>query len=114
MKSQFKKPVLQEIDYPGWQEKELTVSVLREDGVHPYISGNKWRKLKYNILDFNNSKKKTLLTFGGAYSNHLVATAAFSFENGINSIGIVRGESVENEYINFIKKMGLMRLKYSH
>ncbi len=107
MKSHFKKPFLEVIYYPNWNKKELTVSVLREDLVHPYISGNKWRKLKYNIIDFNNSEKKTLLTFGGAFSNHLVATSAFSNENGINAIGIVRGENADNNYLNFIRKMGM-------
>ena len=83
MKSIFKKSFLQEINYPDWNGKGVAVSVLREDLVHPYISGNKWRKLKYNSIDFNSSGKKTLLTFGGAYSNHLIATAAFSSENEI-------------------------------
>ncbi len=107
MKSIFKKPFLEEINYSDWKDKKLTVSVLREDLVHPFISGNKWRKLKYNILDFKNSGKKTLLTFGGAFSNHLIATAAFSMENEINSIGIVRGEKVDNDYLNFIRKNGM-------
>ena len=107
MKSIFKKSFLQEINYADWEGKELTVSVLREDLVHPYISGNKWRKLKYNSIDFKNSGKKTLLTFGGAFSNHLIATAAFSSENGINCIGIVRGEEINNNYLNFIQSNGM-------
>lgn len=107
MKTLFKKPVLQEINYPNWLDRDLEVSVLREDLVHPYISGNKWRKLKYNIIDFYNSGKKTLLTFGGAFSNHLVATAAFSYENKINAIGIVRGENADNDYLNFVRKNGM-------
>ena len=98
---------MQEINYADWEGKELTVSVLREDLVHPYISGNKWRKLKYNSIDFKSSGKKTLLTFGGAFSNHLIATAAFSSENGINCIGIVRGEEIKNNYLNFIQSNGM-------
>lgn len=107
MKSIFKKSFLQEINYADWEGKELTVSVLREDLVHPYISGNKWRKLKYNSIDFKSSGKKTLLTFGGAFSNHLIATAAFSSENGINCIGIVRGEEIKNNYLDFIQSNGM-------
>ena len=104
VKTIFEKPVLQEINYPKWRDKNLAICVLREDLVHPFISGNKWRKLKYNIDDFYSSGKKYLLTFGGAYSNHLIATAAFAFENKINAIGIVRGEIVENDYMNFVRK----------
>lgn len=66
-----------------------TVDVLRLDLMHPVVSGNKWFKLKGYLADLG---QKTVLTFGGPYSNHLVATAAATREIGLQSIGIVRGE----------------------
>ena len=64
----------------------------REDLIHKYVSGNKWRKLKYNLIEAAGSGHSTLLTFGGAYSNHIHATAAAAREVGFRSIGIIRGE----------------------
>ena len=111
MTTTFQKPFLEKVNYPNWNSDEISINVLREDLVHPYISGNKSRKLKYNIIDFKNSGKKTLVTFGGAFSNHLVATAASAKENHFDAIGIVRGEEVENIYLHFIKGTG-MRLHF--
>ena len=107
MNSSFQKPFLEKVNYPNWNNGGPIISVLREDLVHPYISGNKSRKLKYNLIDFKNSDKKVLLTFGGAFSNHLVATAACANENHFEAIGIVRGEDVENDYLKFIRKSGM-------
>lgn len=69
-----------------------TVDVLRLDLVHPVISGNKWFKLKYYLEEAKRLGKKTLITFGGPYSNHILATAAAARETGFKSIGIIRGE----------------------
>jgi len=69
-----------------------TVDVLRLDLIHPVISGNKWFKLKEYLREATVQDKKILLTFGGAYSNHIVATAAIAGLNGLKSIGIIRGE----------------------
>jgi 1-aminocyclopropane-1-carboxylate deaminase len=69
-----------------------TVDVLRLDLIHPVISGNKWFKLKEYLKEARTLNKKIVLTFGGAYSNHIVATAAAAKQNGFNSIGIIRGE----------------------
>ena len=73
-------------------KKDITLSVLRLDKIHPVISGNKWFKLKYYIADALALGKQTIATFGGAWSNHIVATAAACNENNIGSIGIIRGE----------------------
>ncbi len=86
------KPVLQPLTDPLFKEKNLNVFVLRDDLIHPYISGNKWRKLKYNIEEFRKEGKEYLVTFGGAYSNHITATAAAGKELGIKTIGVIRGE----------------------
>src|SRR6185295_16569335 len=74
------------------KEKGIKLFVKRDDMIHPYISGNKWRKLKYNIEEMRRQGKNLLLTFGGAYSNHILATAAAGKQLGFNTIGIIRGE----------------------
>lgn len=70
----------------------LTVSMLRLDEMHPEIGGNKWFKLKYNIEEAKRTKAKGILTFGGAFSNHIAATAAAGRLFGIPTVGIIRGE----------------------
>ena len=69
-----------------------TIDVLRLDLIHSVISGNKWFKLKEYLKEAKTLGKRMILTFGGAYSNHIVATAAASNQNGFKSIGIIRGE----------------------
>jgi 1-aminocyclopropane-1-carboxylate deaminase len=87
--------------------------VKREDLNHPYISGNKWWKLKYNLEEAHQRKVKTLLTFGGAYSNHICATAAAAKELNFESVGVIRGEETLplNATLTFAKQCG-MRLHY--
>lgn len=65
--------------------------------VHPFISGNKYRKLKYNLIEAKNLKNDVLLTFGGAYSNHIAAVASAGKEYGFKTIGIIRGEELTNK-----------------
>ncbi len=93
-----------------FEEKELKVFVLRLDEGHPFISGNKWYKLKYNLEEFTLQKKEFLVTFGGAYSNHLVATASAGKELCIQTIGIVRGEELNensNACLTFASSCGM-------
>jgi len=71
----------------------------REDLIHPLVSGNKFRKLKYNLQQAKEQNKKTILTFGGAFSNHILATSAAAKLNDLNSIGIIRGEELGGENI---------------
>ena len=77
-------------------EKEIVLYIKREDLLHPIISGNKFRKLKYNLEEAKRKNKKTLLTFGGAFSNHILAVAGAGAEFGFNTIGVIRGEELEN------------------
>jgi 1-aminocyclopropane-1-carboxylate deaminase len=70
----------------------VEVAVKREDLLHPEVSGNKWYKLVYHIERALDSKAEGIATFGGAYSNHLLATAAYCAQQNLNSIGFVRGE----------------------
>ncbi len=72
----------------------VEIFMKREDEIHPFISGNKYRKLKYNILEADKQEKKTLLTFGGAFSNHISAVAFAGKEFGFNTIGIIRGDEL--------------------
>ncbi len=89
--------------------KKLQVSVLRLDKIHPQISGNKYFKLKYNLLEAQKQGHETLLTFGGAYSNHIYATAEAAKMAGLKSIGIIRGEPTEplNPTLSYAKTCGM-------
>ena len=84
------------IRLPMVQSAGVELWVKREDELHPLISGNKVRKLKYNIEEARQQRAHTLLTFGGAFSNHILATAAAAAEYGFKSIGIIRGEELAN------------------
>ena len=81
---------------PLLKEKNVEVSVLRLDKIHQVISGNKWFKLRYYLEEAARQNKKTIVTFGGAWSNHILATAAVCEMKGFNSIGIIRGEEMKN------------------
>ena len=78
------------------EEKDIEVSVLRADKIHPVISGNKWFKLKFYLQEAIALNKKTIITFGGAWSNHIIATAAACKLNKLGAIGIIRGEEAAN------------------
>lgn len=73
---------------------KVSLFIKREDLIHQEISGNKWWKLKHNIEFALSTNKKYVLTYGGAYSNHILATAAAGHENGLKTIGVIRGEKV--------------------
>ncbi|MCF1192544.1 pyridoxal-phosphate dependent enzyme [Mangrovimonas sp. AS39] len=75
----------------------ISVTIKREDRIHPMISGNKYRKLKYNLLEAREKGCSKLLTFGGAFSNHIAAVAAAGNEFGFETIGIIRGEELESK-----------------
>src|ERR1700748_1126994 len=78
--------------------RNIELGIMRLDQIHPVVSGNKWFKLKYNISDAIASGHKTILTFGGPYSNHLIATAAAAKAFGLSSIGIIRGLHARENY----------------
>ncbi|MBD2211550.1 1-aminocyclopropane-1-carboxylate deaminase/D-cysteine desulfhydrase [Nostoc linckia FACHB-104] len=85
-------PTIQTIDSAIAQQAGVDLSVLRLDVMHPSVNGNKWFKLKYNLLEARQKNFTTLLTFGGAYSNHIYATAAAGNLFGFRTIGVIRGE----------------------
>lgn len=97
--------------YTPVQKLEITpfnnLFVKRDDLIDPYISGNKWRKLKYILEKARSHNKSHIITFGGAYSNHLVATAAASARLGLKSTAFVRGDEVKNEMLLLCKLFGM-------
>ncbi|MEB8345751.1 pyridoxal-phosphate dependent enzyme [Flavobacteriaceae bacterium KMM 6898] len=102
----------QQVELPILQEKRVTLFMKREDLIHPYISGNKFRKLTYNLSEAKRMGFDTLLTFGGAYSNHIAASAYAGKEQGLNTIGIIRGEELadnwqENPTLLWAKEQGM-------
>jgi 1-aminocyclopropane-1-carboxylate deaminase len=101
-------PVIEIFD-PLFEKANVRVWVKREDLNHPFVSGNKWWKLKYNLEKAIRLKHTTLLTFGGAYSNHIYATAAAAHELGLKSIGVIRGEEIHplNETLSAVARDGM-------
>jgi len=96
-----------QIHDPLFDEKGLEVFIKRDDLIHPLISGNKWRKLKYVLNQAQAENKTHLVTFGGAYSNHLLATAAAAAQFGFSSTGFVRGEEVDNDTLFLCRLHGM-------
>lgn len=86
------KITVDKIEDPFLVSKQINLDVLRLDKIHPVISGNKWFKLKYHLDNYNAGNYKGILTFGGAWSNHIMATACTCYLKKINCIGIIRGE----------------------
>lgn len=95
---------LQKIDLDIFSQYNLNVLIKRDDLIHPEISGNKWRKLKLNLEKFQYGRYTALLTFGGAYSNHIAATAAVGRIKGVSTIGIIRGDELNPESNETLKK----------
>ena len=104
---------LQKINSRFLAEHEIHLYVYRLDLNHTYISGNKLYKLHYNIEAVKKENKTTILTFGGAFSNHIAATAAAGKELKLKTIGIIRGEEYPelNPTLRFAKEQG-MELHY--
>jgi 1-aminocyclopropane-1-carboxylate deaminase len=91
----FEKDVsIQSLEHPLCAAKGVTLDIKRLDLLHPHVNGNKGFKLKYNLLKAMSEEGQAVLTFGGAWSNHIYATAAAGKELGIRTIGIIRGEEL--------------------
>lgn len=99
-----RKSILQEITIESLTNRNICLLVKRDDLIHSEVSGNKWRKLKYIIEHFRQSKSERILTFGGAYSNHLLATASACNLLQIPSIGVVRGEELTASSNNLLTR----------
>ena len=100
---------LQELHADLWQQQNIRLFVKRDDLLHPVLTGNKYRKLKYNIITAKNEQCDTLVTVGGAFSNHIYAVAAAGKIYGFKTIGIIRGERVEplNPVLQFAEQNGM-------
>lgn len=100
---------IEEVNDPFLRERNISLFIKREDLNHPLISGNKWHKLKYNLLEAKMQGKNVLLTFGGAYSNHIYSVAAAGKIFGYKTIGIIRGEEhlPLNPTLSFAKENGM-------
>lgn len=100
-------PLITSIESSLLQRKGIQLDMLRIDLIHPHISGNKWFKLKYNIDFATQAQKSSLVSFGGAYSNHLHALAYAGMQAQLPTIGYVRGEEVENATLSDCKNWGM-------
>ncbi|MCC5614580.1 1-aminocyclopropane-1-carboxylate deaminase/D-cysteine desulfhydrase [Nostoc sp. CHAB 5836] len=109
----FLPPPLQQINSEIARHADVELYVLRLDLMHALVNGNKWFKLKYNLLEAKEKNCTTLLTFGGAYSNHIYATAAAGNVLGFRTIGVIRGEErlPLNPTLSFAVQQG-MQLVY--
>ncbi|MAZ28765.1 MAG: 1-aminocyclopropane-1-carboxylate deaminase [Cytophagaceae bacterium] len=86
----------------------------REDLLHPQVSGNKFRKLKYNLAFAKKTNKQTLLTYGGAFSNHIAATAAAASLQGLRSIGIIRGDELAKKINTVLEENTTLQTAYEN
>lgn len=101
---------IQKVQFSFGETGLFSFDIKRDDLIDPVISGNKWRKLKYNIERAQQNKNDGIITFGGAYSNHLIASAQAAYQFGLNAIGIVRGEELNptsNETLRACSKLGM-------
>lgn len=97
----------EQVVFSGISQYNIKLSIKRDDLIHPFISGNKWRKLKYNLIKAQSSAKTHLVTFGGAFSNHLLATAAAGAKFKFKTTAFVRGEEADNQVLDLCKLFGM-------
>ncbi len=90
----------EKIMLPLLEDRGINLFIKREDLIHPVVSGNKYRKLKYNLQAALREGHTTLLTFGGAYSNHIAAVAHAGGESGFRTLGVIRGEELKDSWQN--------------
>ena len=92
--------IAQQVPYQHIEYRHQRISIKRLDLIHPQISGNKFFKLKYNLLAARQQGVEKVLTFGGAYSNHIAATAFAAHKFGFQSLGMIRGEELAQRPFN--------------
>jgi len=95
-------------------EKGIKLCVKREDEIHPFISGNKYRKLKYNLTKAKEQHCHTLLSFGGAYSNHISALSYAGKKHGFKTIGIIRGEELGQDFAHLLQTNPTLRFAHEN
>ncbi len=97
----------EQVTIPLANDQGQALWVKRDDLIHPFISGNKWRKLKYLLQKAKDQDKRHMVTFGGAWSNHLLATACAGAKFGFKTTGLVRGEEVRNPLLQVCALFGM-------
>jgi len=111
----FDKPANTPVQFLHTYDHQVSLYIKREDLIHPQVSGNKWRKLKYNFREAEKQGHAQILTFGGAFSNHIHATAAAGNLYGMQTIGMIRGEIIEplNPTLQQAKNWGMKLIAVS-
>ena len=104
----------QQIVLPKLEANNCQLFIKREDEIHPLVSGNKFRKLKYNLKVAKQNKTKTLLTFGGAFSNHILATAVAGKLQNFKTIGVIRGDELGQDLSKTLATNSTLRAAYDH
>ena len=94
---------IQEITNAMLKSKKVRLLIQREDLNNPHCMGNKWWKLRYNLMEAVRQNQRTILTFGGAFSNHIAATASACNKLGLKSIGIIRGDFTDNLNLTLLR-----------
>jgi 1-aminocyclopropane-1-carboxylate deaminase len=98
---------IEKLHFDLFKEKQIELYIKREDLIHPFIAGNKWRKLNYILQDAIAKNKRHLVTFGGAFSNHLLAVACAGAKYHFTTTGLVRGEEVNNHMLALSRWFGM-------
>lgn len=98
---------IEQLHFDLFKEKQIELYIKREDLIHPFIAGNKWRKLNYILQDANAKNKRHLVTFGGAFSNHLLAVACAGAKYRFTTTGFVRGEELCNHMLALCRWFGM-------
>ena len=106
IKLKFYSPV-EEVNFAPITNHGVKLYFKRDDLIHPFISGNKWRKLKFNLLKAQELSKNHLVTFGGAFSNHVLAAAAAGAKFNFKTTAFIRGEEANNRLLDFCKLFGM-------
>ena len=104
----------QQIVLPSLKANNCQLFIKREDEIHPLVSGNKFRKLKYNLKAAKQNKTKTLLTFGGAFSNHILATAVAGKLQNFKTIGVIRGDELGQDLSKTLATNSTLRAAYEY
>ena len=105
---------IEQVYFSEIADSGVSLCIKREDKLHPFISGNKYRKLKYNLVESKKQDKTTLITFGGAYSNHIAAAAAAGSEFGFKTIGVIRGEELADNLEEVLKQNPTLKFASKH
>ena len=105
---------IQKVEFSEIENKGVFLFIKREDELHSFISGNKYRKLKYNLENAKNQDQKTLLTFGGAFSNHIAAVAYAGKKFGFKTIGVIRGNELANNLERYLVENPTLKFAFEN